>query len=69
MYSFFFILICLIQAYGITEDEKYSGNHAYVWKSLVIMFGIYLFYLVEKFMKIMFQRKNVNKKIFIKHLN
>ncbi|RNA27103.1 zinc transporter ZIP14 isoform X1 [Brachionus plicatilis] len=50
------------QAYGITEDEKYSGNHAYVWKSLVIMFGIYLFYLVEKFMKIMFQRRNTLKK-------
>ncbi|CAF0912329.1 unnamed protein product [Brachionus calyciflorus] len=46
------------QAYGITEDEKYSGNHAYVWKSLIIMFGIYLFYLVEKFMNIMIQRRN-----------
>lgn len=56
------LLHLIPQAYGITEDEKYSGNHAYVWKSLTIMFGIYLFYLVEKFMKLMIQRRNTLKK-------
>lgn len=47
----------LFKAYGITEDPKYNSHHAYVWKGLVMMGGVYLFYLVEKIMKIMILRK------------
>ena len=48
-----------MQSYGITEDEKYAKDHKYVWKGLTMMGGVYLFYIVEKFMKIMIQRKKV----------
>lgn len=50
------------QAYGITEDPKYNSHHAYVWKGLAMMGGVYLFYLVEKIMKIMILRKKALKR-------
>jgi hypothetical protein len=52
--------VVFIKSYGITEDEKYAKNHGYVWKGLTMMGGVYLFYLVEKIMKIMILRKKVN---------
>ena len=50
------------KAYGISEDVKYSTNHRYVWKGVVMMCGVYLFYLVEKIIKIMILRKKLMKK-------
>jgi hypothetical protein len=47
------------QAYGITDDISYSMHHMYVWKGLTMMFGVYLFYLVEKIMKIMIYKRKV----------
>jgi len=49
------------QAFGIADDIKYSKNHEYVWKSVVMMSGVYLFYLVEKILKIMILRKKIKK--------
>ena len=53
----FFVVVN--QAYGITNDERYTLHHEYVWKGLVMMGGVYLFYVVEKIMKIMIMRKKV----------
>jgi hypothetical protein len=52
-----------LKAFGITDDPKYSVSHDYVWKGLVMMIGVYLFYLVEKILKIMILRKKVGKNI------
>ncbi len=47
------------QAYGITEDPRYSENHTYAWKSVVMMVGVYLFYLVEIILKLMILTRKV----------
>ena len=49
------------QAFGITEDPAYSKNHMYVWKSVVMMGGVYLFFLVEIILKLMILRRKVIK--------
>ena len=36
-------------------------NHEYVYKGLVMMGGVYLFYVVEKILKIMIHIKKVFK--------
>jgi zinc transporter ZupT len=60
------------QAFGISDDIKYSKDHGYIWKGLVIMGGVYLFFVVEKFLKIMLAKKkfeknkNKNKKVLRK---
>lgn len=48
-----------MKAFDITHDIKYSINHEYVWKGVVMMSGVYLFYVVEKFMKVFITRKKV----------
>ena len=54
-----FSVCFFLKAFGIADDIKYSKNHEYVWKSVVMMSGVYLFYLVEKILKIMILRKKV----------
>jgi hypothetical protein len=49
------------KAFDITEDPKYSANNEYAWKGFVIMGGIYLFYLVERIMKIILSIKQVSR--------
>lgn len=48
-----------MKAFGITDDSRYNENHDYVWKGVVMMGGVYLFYLVEKILKIMILRRKV----------
>lgn len=50
------------EAHGIVNDEKYSENHAYVWKGVVIMGGVYLFYVVEKILKLLILKRNLQRK-------
>ena len=52
----------IFKAHGITEDPKYSLKHEYVWKGFMIMGGAYLFYLVERIMKILISVRKVNFK-------
>lgn len=49
------------QAFGIADDPKYSTNHDYVWKGLVMMAGVYLFYIVEKILKLLILRKKIKR--------
>lgn len=49
------------QAFGITEDPTYSAKHAYVWKSVVMMGGVYLFFIVETVLKLMILRRKTLK--------
>ncbi len=56
---FYKIIFFSIKAFGITDDSKYNENHDYVWKGVVMMGGVYLFYLVEKILKIMILRRKV----------
>jgi zinc transporter ZupT len=51
------------QAFGITEDTRYNLNSEYVYKGLVMMTGVYLFYIVEKVLKIMIHVKKVKRSI------
>jgi hypothetical protein len=55
----------LFKAYGITEDTRYNLNNEYVYKGLAMMGGVYLFYLVEKILKIMIHIKKVKYFLFI----
>lgn len=55
------LLHLIPQAFGIADDPRYSHNHAYVWKGLAIMGGVYLFYLVEKILKLMILRKKIKR--------
>ncbi len=50
------------EAYGLTDDPKYSLNHAYVWKGVTMMIGVYLFYLVEVFLKLLILSRKHSKK-------
>jgi zinc transporter ZupT len=50
------------QAHGIVDDDAYNLNHAYVWKGVVIMGGVYLFYVVEKILKLFILKKNMQRK-------
>ncbi len=49
------------QAFGIADDPNYAADHDYVWKGVVMMGGVYLFYLVEKILKLMILRKKVKR--------
>lgn len=46
------------QAFGLLGQENY---HDYLWKSLVIFLGIYVFFIMERCMKIIIQRKQKRK--------
>ena len=49
----------IFKAFGITEDTRYNLNNEYLYKGLVMMGGVYLFYVVEKILKIMIHVKKV----------
>ncbi len=51
----------LPQAFGIADDPNYASDHDYVWKGIVMMCGVYLFYLVERILKIMILRKKMKR--------
>ncbi|CAF0787135.1 unnamed protein product [Brachionus calyciflorus] len=49
------------QAYGISEDPNYNYNHMYAWKSLVMIAGLYLFFIVEQILRFLIQFRKHKK--------
>ncbi|RNA30455.1 zinc transporter ZIP14 isoform X1 [Brachionus plicatilis] len=49
------------QAYGLTEDINYNYKHFYLWKSLVVIGGLYLFFLVEQILRFLIQFRKHKK--------
>lgn len=49
-----------LQAFGFLQDP--AGNHDYLWKALTVGGGVYLFFLIERILKIVLQVRKVGKK-------
>lgn len=49
--------LVLFQALELTEQEL--NEHSYVWKCLVMISGIYVFFIIERILKIITERTEV----------
>ena len=49
----------ILKAFGLTEYYRYSVDSEYIWKALVILGGVYLFFLVEQIMRFLMQFRKV----------
>lgn len=47
------LLVLIPEAFGFLQDP--AGNHDYLWKALTVGGGVYLFFLIERILKIVLQ--------------
>lgn len=66
-YSLTSIATFSLQAFGFLQDP--AGNHDYLWKALTVGGGVYLFFLIERILKIILQVRKVGQKIIVIQVN
>ena len=55
------LLVLIPEAYGLMYTEDHEISDIYVWKASTIAGGIYLFFLIERFLKIILKIKQPNE--------
>lgn len=60
-----YYLYCYIKAFGIDVDIKYAYENGYIYKGLVMMCGVYLFFLVERIMTLFILKREVFKSLLL----
>ncbi|XP_078333972.1 metal cation symporter ZIP8-like isoform X2 [Crassostrea virginica] len=53
------LLVLIPEAFGFLQDP--SGNHDYLWKAATVAGGVYLFFLIERILKIILQVRKLRK--------